>query len=441
MDELSEVRMDRRLHISRVPGSRRYLADAVSQIGQSSAWLLLTRLVIQAQSLLSTVLLAHYLGQSGFGTYSLIASLVFLANVLTTFGTDTLLIRRVAVTQRVDLPEIGTVLELQLAFSSLVIATIFWWTRAASHQPVGFTTALRLYALSLWPLSIFSVLSAILRGLERMDLYLVASLGTGSLQILGIWLALRTGIDLPGLMGVLLSVQVFAMLLCYALCRAAAPSFKFSRPQNWRPTAWLLRAAWPLALLSVASVAYQRLGIYTLSYWGDPGQAGLFSAAVRAVEALKLGHIAVLGALLPALTRLQRGLVSGPDEKALGARIFRLSTLVLFGIGLLGAAGLSFMASPLVSLVFGPDFAGAAPVLLVLGWILLPYSLSAPLTIELIARDREKAVTLALLAGLGAALVSSVVWVPARGASGAGLAALAGECVQLGGLCFFEKRG
>lgn len=432
--------MDWHLRIDRITGPGLKEAAAVGRVGRNSAWLLLSRVVTQVQLLLLTVLLARTLGKFGFGQYSLIASLVLLANVLTTFGSDTIIIRSVAGARRADIPEVSAALHLQLALSTLAIAAIWVWTGAFTGQSAGVISALRLYSLSLWPLAFFSVFSAVLRGFERMDLYLAISLGMAGLQILSVWLLLRSGGDLPGLMAVLLSIQIFGMLFSFILCQAAVPFFNPPWKPNLLTTLNLLHTAWPLAVLSIGGVAYQRLGIYTLSYWGSSGQTGLFSAAAKAVEALKIGQIAILGALLPALTRLQGNAGSGKLEKVLAARISRLATAGLTAIGLLGAAALTIFASPLVSGLFGPDFSEAVPVLRMLSWILLPYSLSASLAVEMIAKGREKPVTFALLAGLGSALALSTVLVPGYGALGAGLAAVFGECIQAGGLCYFRNK-
>lgn len=432
--------MDWHLRINRITGPGLKEDASVERVGRNSAWLLLTRVVTQVQLLLLTVLLARYLGKTGFGQYSLIASLVLLANVLTTFGSDTIIIRGVAGAHRADIPEVSAALYLQLALSTLAVASIWLWTRAVTDQSAGLISALRLYSLSLWPLAFFSVFSAVLRGFERMDLYLAISLGMASLQILSVWLLLRSGGDLPGLMTVLLSVQIYGMLFSYVLCQAAVPFFKLRWKPNLLTIINLFHIAWPLAVLSIGGLAFQRLGIYTLSYWDSSGQTGLYSAAAKAVEALKIGHIAVLGALLPALTRLQGSAGSGRMEKALAARISRLATAGLTGIGLLGAAALTIFASPLVNGLFGPDFSGAVPVLRLLSWILLPYSLSAAMAVEMIAKGREKRVTIALLAGLGSALALSIVLVPGYGALGAGLTAVFGECIQAGGLCYFRNK-
>ena len=67
-----------------------------SAVGRNTAWLLAGRLVSQAFTILFTVLLAARLGVVGLGEYAFVAAIVFLANVVTTFGTDMVLVREIA---------------------------------------------------------------------------------------------------------------------------------------------------------------------------------------------------------------------------------------------------------------------------------------------------------------------------------------------------------
>jgi O-antigen/teichoic acid export membrane protein len=310
------------------------------RLGWNPVWLLLARLAAQAQGMLLAVLVARRLGEAGFGLYSLVTALVFVGNVFTTFGTDTWLVRQVARQRQVELPEVPAALGLQLILSVGTIAALWVWTWILPPASAGFVAGLRLYSLSLLPLAFFSVFSALLRGLERMDLYLALNLVTASVQLVAVGLALRSGGSLPTLMATLLAVQGFAMLCSYGLCRWAAPGYRPKGRLEPRPLARLFKAAWPLASLGLLGVVYQRLGIFALSSLGGAVETGLYSAAARVVEAAKLGHLAVLGALLPALARLQER----PGEKGEARRLFWASTWGLLGLGLLGALFFSFFA-------------------------------------------------------------------------------------------------
>ena len=413
---------------------------AAQRVGMNSAWLLMARVVVQVQALLLTVLIARRLGEAGFGQYTLIASLIFLGNVFTTFGTDTLLIRQIAQSRRADGPELSAALVLQVALSFLFTGGIWLWTAFLPQSSADFISGLRLYSLSLFPLAFTSIYTAAWRGYERMDLYLAASLGTAGVQLIAIWLALKMGSGLPALMGVLLAVQVFTMLISYAFCKAGLPAFAI----HWRipqpALAQILRIALPLAILSILGVAYQRLGVFTLSYLGSDVLTGLFSAASRVVEALKLGHIAVLGALFPALSGLNKPMQINKLSTQEAAALFRRVFWGLLALGLAGAVGAALFAHPLISLLYGTRYSAAEPALRVLAWLLVPYSLSAVLTVAMISQGREKMVAVALASSLVFGLLLNFLWVPIWGLLGACLSAVAAESLQAGVLVVFYIR-
>src|SRR5271157_2618085 len=89
---------------------------------RNSFVLLLARIGTQIGTAVFTVVLARRLGITGFGEYALIAALIYVANSLTTFGTDMALIREIAAQD--DLSSLPAALIIQLALSVLLIAAI-----------------------------------------------------------------------------------------------------------------------------------------------------------------------------------------------------------------------------------------------------------------------------------------------------------------------------
>ena len=95
-----------------------------------------------------------------FGQFTLIGAVVLIGNTFTNFGTDTYIIRETARAGKVtDL--IGRALSLQLLLSAL------WYAATTILRP---DPPLLVYSLALFPLAMFSVATAALRGFQRMDL-------------------------------------------------------------------------------------------------------------------------------------------------------------------------------------------------------------------------------------------------------------------------------
>ena len=66
------------------------------RVGLNTAWLAAARLGSQLASALMAILVARQLGQAGLGAYAFFSAVILTGNVLTTYGTDTLLIRELA---------------------------------------------------------------------------------------------------------------------------------------------------------------------------------------------------------------------------------------------------------------------------------------------------------------------------------------------------------
>ena len=252
----------------------------------NSLWLLFARLGVQGLAVIFIALVARRLEPASFGQFTFLASTVFIGNTFTSFGTDTLLIREIAKARRIT-PLVHRALTLQLALSAL-------WCFGLIVLRVQ--TPLLIFSFSLFPLAIFSIVSALLRALERMDLFWGLSLLGGFVQVVFVLFAT----DLLTLCIVLLVASLLTSVLALGIFSLLVPGFGRFHLLDFRP---LVPMVLPFAALTTLSVVSQRLGILSTSLLIGDTAAGLFSCAARLLDGMKFGHYAVLGALLPVLSR------------------------------------------------------------------------------------------------------------------------------------------
>jgi O-antigen/teichoic acid export membrane protein len=157
------------------------------RIRRNSFWLLLARLVTQGQLVMFTVLVARGLGVVGFGQYAFVAAVIFLGNVATTFGTDTLLIREVARTRRAAAGLIPSALWIQLMLSVAWLIVVAIGADTLNGQSAEVVQAVQVYSLSLFPLAFFTVFTAVLRAHERMAVYLLLNVVVAFAQLGAAW--------------------------------------------------------------------------------------------------------------------------------------------------------------------------------------------------------------------------------------------------------------
>jgi O-antigen/teichoic acid export membrane protein len=369
---------------------------------KNSLWLLMARIGTQGATVLFTVLLARRLGSAGFGEYAFIAAVIFVGNMLTTFGTDMTLIREIAAHD--NLSQLPAALLIQLGFSIVVILIIWYGTPFLPHQSMESILALRVYSFSLFPLAFFTVFTTALRGKQQMDAYTWLNLIGSFLQLALVWFLIKVNSSIVTLIGA-------------AICANKIQGFWCGWLFSCKDVSILLNASASLAILTVVTMLYQKLSVTMVSMMGGAVPTGLFSASQRTVEGAKTGHAAVFTALYPAMAK---------DKNE---SFYLPWILLLVGAGV-GAAILSALAKPIVPILFGAEYEASIPVLQILAWMLIPYSINTFLTLKFIAFKHERLVLQASLASLVLLIALNIYWIPRAGLIGASWSALTAEIIQ-----------
>lgn len=194
-----------------------------------------------------------------------------------------------------------------------------------------------------------------------------------------------------------------------------APRFAW---REWRP---LLREAAPIALSSVVNVTYVRTLIILASLLATARQTGLFATSYRISEILLGVPQLMIGAAFPILAHS-----GAADEGRLAYVLQRMgeaALLVGVGLGLVLAVG----AAPIVAVLGGPRYAGAASVLRIQSVAIAAAFMTQLGTFGLVAVRRQRALVLVNALALATVLVLGCTLIPLLQADGAALAASVGE--------------
>src|SRR5262249_46375836 len=154
----------------------------------------------------------------------------------------------------------------------------------------------------------------------------------------------------------------------------------------------------------------------------------IYRAAKGILDSCRLLPNAAFGALYPAVTRWATAGI--PEARARAA--FRRALAAVLGAACAIAIGLTFLAGPLVSLLYGARFAESAALLRLLAWTLVPLVPNTLIAARLFAAGRAWKV--AWVSGLGAAATFELnaILVPLLGLAGAAWAVLGAELAMLG---------
>ncbi len=393
-------------------------------ITRDVAFLFAGRLASQGLTVLFTVLLVARLGLAGLGEYAFVAAVVALANVATTFGTDMVLIRDISGGGRTD--RWIAALVIQAALSLAALGLIWVGAPFIPGQASDVVAALRVYALSLFPMAVFSVATAALRGVGRMGRQASLGAALAFLQLAATWLLLAPGDGLVRAMAILLGVQVAGAAVAWAVGAASIPALRHRASTNRREIAAMARASAPIGSLGLLGVLYQRAGVLALSVVAGPIATGWFAAASRVVEGAKGGHVALFGALYPAMARGG----GGTDAAAAPDRAMAWSLRLTLVLAALVSAGLLLTGPWLIARLYGAAFGPATAAVAVLALAVVPSTLATYRSLELVATRREQVTLRGLLISLMVLLALLATLVPAIGWVGACWAMLAAETTQ-----------
>ncbi|MGH2582265.1 MAG: oligosaccharide flippase family protein [Anaerolineales bacterium] len=402
-------------------------------MGANAFWLLAGRAASQLLTILVTILIAHRMGDAVLGQYALITSVIFLFNGISTLGTDVLLVREIAA--RRDFSYFLPALTVQLAISALAILLIFVLTPYWPQQ-AGIVTPMRIYSLSLIPLAFFTVFGAALRGREQMGAYSFLTVMFVLMQVTGILLLPGTRTGIGGLIIVLLAAQIVVAIVAAIISFARLPDLAGVWRAKKEPIGRVLRAGAAIAAFGILATGYQRLSLYFVGSMQDAASTGWFAAALRVVEAPKFVHVAVLSALLPTMSQAHAS-----KRRAQYARAFGLSFGGLVAFSAVFAVVVFLFAGPLTLFLFGEDFIPSVEVLEVVGWTLIPFTISQYFATRLLAASREKQIIASLLIAIAVLGMLCLLWIPSLGILGAAWAVVAAEVSLSVILLYFWARG
>lgn len=371
--------------------------------------------IIIGLSLISSVLLARYLGPEGRGLFALVLLLPELARSFGMLGFDQANGVYAGLEPKNSRPLVWQSFVIAgLVGGGITAASIVFLALGAPGFPNLLQGPLWLYVLPLLMLPVAIAIEywqAILRGMNRIMMQNVIDVGTrlASLLILivfVVWLRL----DVAGVVYANVLTTVGTAVLVIVLLRSVGAWGKpvFDRSLLKRTT----RFALPAYGGNVAAYLNYRIDEIIIAALLPPEQLGFYVLAVGLVERLWILPGAVATALLPHLTNSQK------RDPALSAAIARHVMIWVGG----GCLFIFVFADVVVRTLYSSAF---APAVEPLRW-LLPgiFSLSVAKVVlaEVIAREKPHYPSLASGVAVVVNIVGNYLLVPSMGVSGAALA-------------------
>jgi PST family polysaccharide transporter len=321
------------------------------------------QLIVRALGLAAGVVvaasLARGLGHVGFGEFSLVLTLVGVATNIGELGLTSTVVRQLAVCPDAQGEIVGALVLARIAAGALgaglVMASVFALEQSPAVRLVG---ALGAATLLLAPLaSLRAVGQAKLRiGAQNVLLLLQSGMWTVAVVVLALF-----GASLIAFGIAFFFTSAIYSVATWMFFRGLVPiAFRGAVPA----LADIVRISVPIVLGGLFVTSYYRIGGVLLYRHQGPDEVADYAAAYRFIDMLQVVPITLLGATLPLLASTWRADDSTMIRRRTRLFALALKTMMLAALPL--AAGGALLASGLVQLVYGSEFAAAGPVLAVL---------------------------------------------------------------------------
>ncbi len=326
----------------------------------NTGWLFADRILRMGIGLIVGVWVARYLGVHQYGLFNYATAFVTLFSSFATLGLDNVVVRDIV---------------HDVSHKEKILGTSFWL------KLFGGVSCLFLAVSTIY----------VLRHDDKMTIWLVAILGTAGIfqafDTIDFWfqsqvqskytvVAKNTAFIITTLVKIAL-IQMQASLIAFAwmtvveiglgaMGLAIAYNIKGYSFRLWRwsfPVAkTLLKDSWPLILSGLTIMIYMRIDQIMLGEIIGDGAVGIYSAASRISEVWYFIPTAIVSSVSPTIFAAKQN-----NEEVYYQRIKQLlGLMVLISIAI--ALPMSFLSGPIITMLFGNDYAPAAGILSIHIW-------------------------------------------------------------------------
>lgn len=373
------------------------------------------QLILQGVSLVTGILLnmvlSRSLGVEGFGMYNYVFSFYAFFLAFNDFGVNMILIREVSRNREKAGAIIGPVLLFKLAVSFLGMITA-WCIIAASPVDPALKKNLYLYA---WILPILVLQLPLL--IFQVDLNMKSPMVLGILnRLFQFALVMMVILNSGGIVWIVAALLAADAVFIPVYWRMTRPHLKLTLQFDFKIIGGIFKSSIPLGIAGIVGLFVNQANTLFLERLSNFHEVGIYAAAFRITSPFLMLPPLVMNTVFPLMSRYAAG------DKVRLRRLYKECLLYFSAAGFLIGIMVAFFSPWLTHLVFGRDFASAAPVLSVMMISIAAVYFGITSGNFLISIGKEKANIFILGAG-GITNTILVIWLsPMWGALGAAIA-------------------
>ncbi len=371
-------------------------------------------------------IITRYLGQVGFGEYTAAITFLSFFGIIADLGLTLITVQLISKPDANQDKILGNLLGLRL------VSAIFFLGLApliALFFPYSLEVkqAIAIAAFSFLFIALNQILVGLFQKQLRMDKVSIAEIANRLVLLIGIIYVAKTD---AGLLGIMLATVVSSLVsfLLHLLF-----SFSFARIRlrfDWKYWLYVMKISWPLALTITLNLIYLKADTLLLSVIkresdiGIIAEVGIYGAAYKVIDVLVTLPFMFAGIVLPLLTA--RWAENDQDGfKQLMQKSFNV--MVLFTIPMI--IGTQLLASDIMTIIAGPEFAPSGPILQILIFAAGIIFLGNIFAHAVIAINKQKKIISAYLFTALSALILYLIVIPRFSYFGAAVVTIYSEIV------------
>lgn len=331
--------------------------NTVQSVAKNTSIVFIGKIAESLIGILVTILLIRYLGSAGYGKYSFIYAFLSFFQILAHLGVDIIIVREISKDNTKIDKFIANGISIKLAFS--VVAILASWIIV---QILGYPLEIKTF-IYIASFSLLMSFSTVYRGIFQAKLkmgypysvsILISLFQAGSILLLVFSKA--------SLLHIIILKLFIEFLRAFILQRI---SYQYIKPRleiDLKVWGFLLKESWPIILTTAFVTIYYRIDqVMLFDMLGDK-ELGLYSSTVRIIESLDIIPTSFMLSCFPLLSKYFM------DTTDKFEKLYKLSFKYLSTVLLPICVGITIFAEPIIRLLYGNEFLGAALVLRILVW-------------------------------------------------------------------------
>ena len=375
------------------------------------------RAVTTVISLVALGYLTRYLGVAGYGQYDLVFAYLSLFGILVDFGFFLLQVRETTTHPDKEAYILGNILGLKLALSGLVFVVGCIGAFIIYDHP-AITIGILVGSLSQAALAWAQVPIGLFQARLQMGKAAIMNILSRAAYLVGVLIGMNAG---WGVVELVASVSVINLAAFFVQLAMARPLVRIV-PQ-WDFGYWkkFIHEAMPLGVALVLATIYFSIDRVMLSVMKTTYEVGIYGTPYRVIGVVLTLPTIFMSSVFPIMTQALR------QDRSRALRVFQ-KAFDFSGLAALPiAVGTTMVATPLMVLIAGHEFAASGAVLQWLIWASALSFFGAVFNYTTIAAGRQRSLTLPYLVATLFNIGANWIFIPYYSYMGAAVVTVATE--------------